>query len=166
MVVNQASSTLCAYVLLYNCISGNLTFVCTNRCLYVCDFAVFWALQQEVAHSLKIHSHLGKVANMTEKTKETEKDRETGYISSTLTVFRCAVTASFCCLCQPVMCHNCHFIQHSTHKWYFLVDATFRLSTWLPYIYTVWTSLIWPDLSALCSYTAYWNSLQKIWPCT
>lgn len=47
--------------------------------------------------------------------KKMETEREVWSISGTLTVFRCAATASFCCLRQPAMCHNWHFIQeHST----------------------------------------------------
>lgn len=52
---------------------------------------------------------------MTKRERRREREREARYISGALTAFRCAATASFCCLWRPVMCHNWHFLT-GTHR--------------------------------------------------
>lgn len=117
-VVNQAS---CAQTRMsIHRMGARPTFACTHQCSFVSvsNVAAGGRSLSEKHSSGWSCKHDRFFFFFFDKTRETE--REAWYISGALTAFRCAVTASFCCLWRPVMCHNWRFLtgtyRQDSHK--------------------------------------------------
>lgn len=141
-VVNQAS---CAQTRVsIHSMGARLTFACTHhRCSFV---SVSYVAAGGRSLSEK-RSHLGEVAKTWwQNERGGEREREARYISGALTAFRCAATASFCCLWRPVMCHNWHFLtgthRQDSHKLFASALYTTQMTSSHNYCVNV-TFLIW-----------------------